>query len=51
MEFRLEGSTAPQVFVIEVTDRGSGINNLTDALDADYPSPTAWGWASSAPAV
>jgi anti-sigma regulatory factor (Ser/Thr protein kinase) len=43
VEFRLEGSTAPQVLEIEISDRGSGIPHLADILTSEYRSPTGLG--------
>jgi signal transduction histidine kinase/DNA-binding response OmpR family regulator len=43
VEFRLEGSTAPQVLEIEISDRGSGIPHLADILTSEYRSQTGLG--------
>jgi signal transduction histidine kinase/CheY-like chemotaxis protein len=43
IEFLIEGSTAPQVFVIRVSDRGPGIADLSPILEGRYQSPTGMG--------
>jgi signal transduction histidine kinase/CheY-like chemotaxis protein len=43
VEFRLAGTTLPQVLEIEITDRGPGIPHLTDIPGAEYRSPTGLG--------
>jgi signal transduction histidine kinase/CheY-like chemotaxis protein len=43
IEFRLEGSTAPQVLVIRVSDEGPGIANLREILSGEYRSRTGMG--------
>ena len=43
VEFTLEGESAPQLFIIRVTDRGPGIPNLPAILDGRYQSATGMG--------
>jgi signal transduction histidine kinase/CheY-like chemotaxis protein len=43
VEFQLEGQTAPQVFIIRVTDQGPGIAALSAILDGAYKSKTGMG--------
>jgi signal transduction histidine kinase/CheY-like chemotaxis protein len=43
VEFGIEGRTAPQVFVIRVSDRGPGIHDLEDVLAGRYRSSTGMG--------
>jgi signal transduction histidine kinase/CheY-like chemotaxis protein len=43
IEFRIEGSTTPQVFVIQVADQGPGIADLASILEGRYQSPTGMG--------
>src|SRR5262245_14359579 len=43
VEFRLEGVTAPQLLVIEITDRGPGIPDLPAVLEGRYRSRTGMG--------
>lgn len=43
VEFALETSSAPQVFVITVTDQGKGIDNLSEILSGTYKSQTGMG--------
>jgi signal transduction histidine kinase/CheY-like chemotaxis protein len=43
VEFRLEGTTVPQLLVIEVTDRGPGIADLAAVLEGRYRSRTGMG--------
>jgi len=38
VEFRLEGSTAPQLLCVQVTDRGPGIGDLAAVLEGRYRS-------------
>ena len=40
VEFVLEGRTAPQIFLVRVTDRGPGIQALAAILREEYKSPT-----------
>jgi signal transduction histidine kinase/DNA-binding response OmpR family regulator len=42
-EFFVEGETAPQVFLIRISDRGPGIPHLAEILDGRYRSPTGMG--------
>jgi signal transduction histidine kinase/CheY-like chemotaxis protein len=43
VEFRIEGSTRPQVLLIRVTDEGPGIAHLDTILEGRYRSPTGMG--------
>ncbi len=43
VDFVLEGKTAPQVFLVRVTDRGPGIPDLARILRGEYQSPTGMG--------
>jgi signal transduction histidine kinase/CheY-like chemotaxis protein len=43
VEFRLEGSTPPQLLVVEVTDQGPGISDLPAVLEGRYRSRTGMG--------
>jgi signal transduction histidine kinase/CheY-like chemotaxis protein len=43
VDFRLEGSTPPQLLVVQVTDRGSGIADLPAVLEGRYRSRTGMG--------
>jgi signal transduction histidine kinase/DNA-binding response OmpR family regulator len=43
VDFSIAGDTPPQLFVIKVTDRGSGIANLDDILGGRYRSTTGMG--------
>jgi signal transduction histidine kinase/CheY-like chemotaxis protein len=43
VEFSVEGKTAPQLFVIRVSDHGPGIRNLDRILNGQYVSPTGMG--------
>jgi signal transduction histidine kinase/CheY-like chemotaxis protein len=42
-EFLVEGKTAPQLFVIRVSDQGPGIPDLARVLDGQYRSATGMG--------
>jgi signal transduction histidine kinase/DNA-binding response OmpR family regulator len=42
-EFALEGSTAPQLLIVRVADRGPGIPHLQTILDGQYRSSTGMG--------
>ncbi len=42
-EFQVEGETAPQVFLIRMSDEGPGIVDLTGILNGRYQSPTGLG--------
>jgi signal transduction histidine kinase/CheY-like chemotaxis protein len=43
IEFRVEGSSAPQLLTIAVRDRGPGIANLEEILSGRYKSKTGMG--------
>jgi signal transduction histidine kinase/CheY-like chemotaxis protein len=43
VEFSIEGNSAPQLFIIEVSDDGQGIANLKDILEGRYTSSTGMG--------
>ena len=43
VEFRLEGTTAPQLLVVQVTDQGPGIAELPAVLEGRYRSRTGMG--------
>ena len=43
VDFVLEGKTAPQVFLVRVTDHGPGIPELARILRSEYQSPTGMG--------
>jgi len=43
VEYRVEGRSAPQLFLIKVTDSGPGIANLMSILDGGYESQTGMG--------
>jgi signal transduction histidine kinase/DNA-binding response OmpR family regulator len=43
VEFRVEGSTPPQVLVIRVSDQGPGIRNLREILNGQFHSSTGMG--------
>ncbi|HTX36591.1 MAG TPA: ATP-binding protein [Bryobacteraceae bacterium] len=43
IEFRVEGSTPPQVLVIRITDNGPGIPNLREILNGQFRSTTGMG--------
>jgi signal transduction histidine kinase/DNA-binding response OmpR family regulator len=43
VEFVVEGTTAPQVFTIRITDQGPGITDLPRILRGQYRSPTGMG--------
>ena len=42
-DFFLEGSTAPQLFSIRISDEGAGISNLEEILAGKYQSRTGMG--------
>ena len=42
-EFALEGSTAPQLLIVRIVDRGPGIPHLQTILDGEYRSQTGMG--------
>jgi signal transduction histidine kinase/CheY-like chemotaxis protein len=43
VEFQIEGQTAPQVLIAQVSDQGPGIKNIKDILEGQYRSPTGMG--------
>src|ERR1700694_5417979 len=43
VEYLLEGRTAPQLFIITITDNGPGIPNLNTILEGRYQSQTGMG--------
>ncbi|HEX6172910.1 MAG TPA: ATP-binding protein, partial [Candidatus Binatia bacterium] len=43
LEFEIEGRTVPQLFVVRVSDRGPGIENLKEILEGRYASRTGMG--------
>jgi signal transduction histidine kinase/CheY-like chemotaxis protein len=43
VDFRLEGTTPPQILVVRVSDDGPGIANLQTILDGQYRSRTGMG--------
>ena len=43
VEYLLEGRTAPQLFIIKITDSGPGIPDLDTILEGRYQSPTGMG--------
>jgi signal transduction histidine kinase/DNA-binding response OmpR family regulator len=43
VEFLLEGRTAPQLFIVRITDTGDGIHNLQTILEGRYQSKTGMG--------
>src|SRR5688572_4467963 len=43
VEFQLEGQTAPQILIVRISDKGSGIENLKEILDGQYRSRTGMG--------
>lgn len=43
IEFQIEGHTAPQVFIIRVSDKGPGIPHIKTILDGRYRSTTGMG--------
>src|SRR5262245_55677925 len=43
VEFHVEGSTAPQVLIVRITDEGRGIPDLRAILDGTYRSGTGMG--------
>ncbi len=48
VDFLVEGTTPPQVFVVRVSDRGPGIADLGRILDGRYDRRPGWASASSA---
>ena len=43
VEFLIDGKTSPQLFVVQVSDRGPGIADLARVLDGQYQSATGMG--------
>src|SRR5579862_1013395 len=43
VEYLVEGRTAPQLFIIRVSDHGPGIGNLEAILEGRYQSATGMG--------
>jgi signal transduction histidine kinase/CheY-like chemotaxis protein len=43
VEYRIEGRTAPQLFLVKVSDSGPGIADLMSILDGRYESQTGMG--------
>ena len=43
VSFRIEGTTRPQLLLIEISDQGPGIPNLEDVLDGRHRSHTGMG--------
>ncbi|HEV8128631.1 MAG TPA: ATP-binding protein [Candidatus Eisenbacteria bacterium] len=43
VEFRIEGATPPQLFLIRVSDHGPGIARLSEILEGSYRSATGMG--------
>ena len=43
IEYYIEGTVAPQLFLIKVTDSGPGIRDLSSVLDGTYRSQTGMG--------
>ncbi|HEY1760593.1 MAG TPA: ATP-binding protein [Bryobacteraceae bacterium] len=43
VEYLLEGRTAPQLFIVKITDSGPGIRDLEAILDGRYQSQTGMG--------
>ena len=43
VEFVVEGATAPQLLIVRISDRGTGIPNLEQILDGRYTSQTGMG--------
>ncbi len=43
VEYLLEGRTAPQLFIVRITDSGPGIRNLEEILEGRYHSQTGMG--------
>ena len=43
VEFIIEGQTAPQIFLIQISDQGPGIDALPAILSGDYRSATGMG--------
>src|ERR1700721_4840774 len=43
VEYLLEGRTAPQLFIVPMTDNGTGIRDLNTILEGRYQSKTGMG--------
>jgi len=43
VDFSLEGATAPQLFIVRITDAGPGVRDLQRILDGQYESKTGMG--------
>src|SRR5208282_2166475 len=43
VEYMIEGRVAPQLFLIKVTDSGTGIRDLMSVLEGTYQSQTGMG--------
>jgi anti-sigma regulatory factor (Ser/Thr protein kinase) len=43
IEFIVEGRSAPQIFLMRISDRGPGISNLERIFEGDYASRTGMG--------
>ena len=43
VEYLVEGSTAPQLFIVKISDRGPGIHDLDAILEGRYVSQTGMG--------
>jgi signal transduction histidine kinase/CheY-like chemotaxis protein len=43
VEFIIEGRSAPQLFLIQISDEGPGISNLSEILEGRYTSQTGMG--------
>lgn len=43
IEYSIEGTVAPQLFLVKVTDSGPGIQNLNHILEGNYQSQTGMG--------
>lgn len=43
VEFSIEGETAPQLFVVTISDNGPGIPHIQDVLSGNYHSPSGMG--------
>src|SRR5579859_3504813 len=43
VEYLIEGRTAPQLFIVRVSDKGPGIPNLDEILQGRYQSQTGMG--------
>src|ERR1700734_2156481 len=43
VEYLLEGRTAPQLFIVRITDNGPGVRDLNAILEGRYQSKTGMG--------